>query len=139
MQTQDECQIHMLTGRLEPAPAHAYFWHNKSMRRWIDRAVSIRCRGSGGRSPPASSQQCGMQRLVHIVLKVTTELEYGVSMTFTLWFLIAGGLLIFMALAGSVLRRLPLSTAMVYLAVGLGLGPLGLGLLDLDIVRDAAL
>jgi sodium/hydrogen antiporter len=60
-------------------------------------------------------------------------------MTFTLWFLIAGGLLIFMALAGSVLRRLPLSTAMVYLAVGLGLGPLGIGLLDLDIVRDAAL
>ena len=60
-------------------------------------------------------------------------------MTFTLWFLIAGGLLLFMALAGSVLKRLPLSTAMVYLAVGLGLGPLGLGLLDLDIVRDAAL
>jgi NhaP-type Na+/H+ or K+/H+ antiporter len=60
-------------------------------------------------------------------------------MTFTLWFLIAGGLLIFMALAGSVLKRLPLSTAMVYLAVGLGLGPLGVGLLDLDLVRDAAL
>jgi len=60
-------------------------------------------------------------------------------MTFTLWFLIAGGLLIFMALAGSVLRRLPLSTAMVYLTVGLGLGPLGIGLLDLDLVRDAAL
>src|SRR5215207_6138345 len=60
-------------------------------------------------------------------------------MTFTLGFLIAGGLLIFMALAGSVLKRLPLSTAMVYLAVGLGLGPLGVGLLDLDIVRDAAL
>lgn len=60
-------------------------------------------------------------------------------MTFTLWFLIAGGLLIFMALAGSVLKRLPLSTAMVYLAVGLGLGPLGIGLLDLDLVRDALL
>jgi sodium/hydrogen antiporter len=60
-------------------------------------------------------------------------------MTLTLWFLIAGGLLIFMALAGSVLKRLPLSTAMVYLAVGLGLGPLGIGLLDLDIVRDALL
>jgi len=60
-------------------------------------------------------------------------------MTFTLWFLIAGGLLIFMALAGSVLRRLPLSTAMVYLDGWLGLGPLGIGLLDLDLVRDAAL
>lgn len=60
-------------------------------------------------------------------------------MTFTFWFLIAGILLIFMALAGSVLKRLPLSTAMVYLAVGVALGPLGLGLLQLDLVRDAAL
>jgi NhaP-type Na+/H+ or K+/H+ antiporter len=59
-------------------------------------------------------------------------------MGFTLWFLIAGGLLIFMALAGSVLKRLPLSTAMVYLALGVGLGPLGFGLLDLDLVRDSA-
>jgi len=60
-------------------------------------------------------------------------------MNFHYWFLIAGGLLLFMALAGSVLKRLPLSTAMVYLAVGLALGPLGIGLLDLDLVRDAAL
>jgi len=60
-------------------------------------------------------------------------------MTFTFWFLIAGGLLIFMALAGSVLKRLPLSTSMVYLAVGIALGPLGIGLLELDIVRDAPL
>ncbi|MEO7912857.1 MAG: cation:proton antiporter [Roseiflexaceae bacterium] len=60
-------------------------------------------------------------------------------MSFTVWFLIAGGLLLFMALAGSVLKRLPLSTAMVYLAVGLTLGRLGLGLLDLDLMRDAAL
>jgi NhaP-type Na+/H+ or K+/H+ antiporter len=60
-------------------------------------------------------------------------------MTFTLWFLIAGGLLIFMALAGSVLKRLPLTTAMLYMAVGLALGPLGLGLLNVDLPRDAAL
>jgi NhaP-type Na+/H+ or K+/H+ antiporter len=55
------------------------------------------------------------------------------------WFLVAGGLLLFMALAGSVLKRLPLSTAMVYLAVGLALGPLGAGLLDLQLIRDAHL
>jgi sodium/hydrogen antiporter len=60
-------------------------------------------------------------------------------MIFTFWFLIAGILLIFMALAGSVLKRLPLSTAMVYLAVGVALGPLGLGLLKLDLVRNAPL
>ncbi|HET9223522.1 MAG TPA: cation:proton antiporter, partial [Roseiflexaceae bacterium] len=60
-------------------------------------------------------------------------------MTFTFWFLIAGGLLIFMALAGSVMKRLPLSTSMVYLAVGVALGPLGVGLLQIDLVRNAAL
>ncbi|MBK9709849.1 MAG: cation:proton antiporter [Kouleothrix sp.] len=60
-------------------------------------------------------------------------------MAFTHWYLLAGGLLIFMALAGSVLRRLPLTTAIVYLAVGLGLGSAGLGLLAVDPIADAAL
>jgi NhaP-type Na+/H+ or K+/H+ antiporter len=60
-------------------------------------------------------------------------------LTFTLWFLIVGALLIFMALAGSVLKRLPLTTAMVYLAVGYGLGPAGLGLIVLDPLRNSAL
>lgn len=60
-------------------------------------------------------------------------------MEFTHWYLLAGGLLIFMALAGSVLRRLPLTTAIVYLAVGLALGSAGLGLLAVDPVGDAAL
>ena len=44
-------------------------------------------------------------------------------MTFGLWALIVGVLLTTMALAGSLLRRLPLSTGMLYLAVGIGLGP----------------
>jgi NhaP-type Na+/H+ or K+/H+ antiporter len=65
--------------------------------------------------------------------------EGGMRMTFILWFLIAGGLLIFMALAGSVLKRLPLTTAIVYLAVGLGLGAGGLRLIDIDLLHDAAL
>ena len=43
-----------------------------------------------------------------------------------------------MALSGSVLKRLPLSTSMLYLAVGFGLGPHGFGLIRLDPVRDAA-
>jgi NhaP-type Na+/H+ or K+/H+ antiporter len=55
----------------------------------------------------------------------------------TVWFLIVGGLLIAMALAASVMKRLPLTSAMFYLAVGAGLGPVGMGLLDLDMVRDA--
>lgn len=50
-------------------------------------------------------------------------------MEFALWCLIVGLLLVFMALSSSVLARLPLSTAMLYLGVGLAVSPLGLGLL----------
>jgi NhaP-type Na+/H+ or K+/H+ antiporter len=43
--------------------------------------------------------------------------------------LLVGLLLVLMALGGTVLARLPLSTAMLYLAVGVGVSPIGLGLL----------
>jgi NhaP-type Na+/H+ or K+/H+ antiporter len=43
----------------------------------------------------------------------------------TLWFLVAGGLLVLMALSGTVLKRLPLSASLVYLAVGFGLHQAG--------------
>jgi NhaP-type Na+/H+ or K+/H+ antiporter len=56
----------------------------------------------------------------------------------TFWFLITGALLIAMALASSVLKRLPLTASMFYLAVGALLGPWGMGLISLDAVRDAA-
>jgi sodium/hydrogen antiporter len=46
----------------------------------------------------------------------------------TIWFITVGVLLIAMALAGTVVQRLLLTTSMVYLAVGLALGPHGLGL-----------
>lgn len=55
------------------------------------------------------------------------------------WFLIAGGLFLLMALSGSLLRRLPLTTAILYLAVGLGLGPAGIGLIRVDPLRHAEL
>ena len=45
--------------------------------------------------------------------------------TASLWFLIAGGLFVLMALSGTLLKRLPLSTSLVYLAIGYGLGPAG--------------
>lgn len=54
------------------------------------------------------------------------------------WFLAAGAVLVAMALAGSVLRRLPLSTSMIYLAIGAALGPVGLALLVVDPVGQAA-
>ena len=53
-------------------------------------------------------------------------------MTFAIWALIIGALLITMALSGTALKRLPLSTAMLYLAAGFGLGPAGLSLMAPD-------
>ena len=50
----------------------------------------------------------------------------------TVWFVIAGALLIGMALAGSVLKRLPLTASIFYLAAGALLGPWGVGLLRVD-------
>lgn len=44
-------------------------------------------------------------------------------MEYAWWALVIGGLLILMALANSLLQRLPLSLAMIYLAVGYWLGP----------------
>ncbi len=53
-------------------------------------------------------------------------------MEFATWSLVVGMLLILLALSGTVLARLPLSTAMLYLAVGLAISPLGLNLLTID-------
>ena len=57
----------------------------------------------------------------------------------TLWFLAAGAMFVVMALAASLLRRLPLSSAMLYLAAGVALGPYGAGAISLDILSDSAL
>ncbi len=53
------------------------------------------------------------------------------------WYLIVGGVLIFMGVAATTFKRLPLSAAMLYLVIGYALGPSGLGLLQLDLARDA--
>ena len=53
-------------------------------------------------------------------------------MPFAIWALIIGALLITVALSGSLLRRLPVSTAMLYLAAGYGLGPAGWALMAPD-------
>ena len=57
----------------------------------------------------------------------------------TLWFVITGTLLIGMALAGSVLKRLPLTASMFYLSAGALLGPWGADLLRVDVIEDARL
>jgi NhaP-type Na+/H+ or K+/H+ antiporter len=53
-------------------------------------------------------------------------------MEYAIWAVLVGMLLVLMALSGTVLARLPLSTAMLYMVVGLAVSPLGLGLLDVD-------
>jgi NhaP-type Na+/H+ or K+/H+ antiporter len=60
-------------------------------------------------------------------------------MSFTHYYIVIGLLLLGVALAGSVVRRLPLSTAMLYVLAGVGLGQAGLGLLVLDPVEDSLL
>lgn len=58
-------------------------------------------------------------------------------MTVAGWSLLIGVLLILMVLAGTFLARLPLSAAMIYLGLGYGLGPGGLGVVELDPFRHA--
>ncbi|HEX2205060.1 MAG TPA: cation:proton antiporter, partial [Longimicrobium sp.] len=64
--------------------------------------------------------------------------EPPASMEGAAWFVIVGLLFVGMALTRSVVRRLPLSTAMLYLAAGFALGPHGAGLLDVDLYTQSA-
>lgn len=60
-------------------------------------------------------------------------------MSYALWALIIGALLILMVLAGTLLKRLPVSTAMLYLAVGYGLSPTALNLMSPNPLVHAAI
>ncbi|MES2784147.1 MAG: cation:proton antiporter [Pseudomonadota bacterium] len=60
-------------------------------------------------------------------------------MEFAWWSVIVGLLLILMALSGTVLSRLPLSTAMLYLVVGIAVSPWGIGLLKADVITHKVL
>ncbi|HVE51330.1 MAG TPA: cation:proton antiporter [Casimicrobiaceae bacterium] len=59
--------------------------------------------------------------------------------TFITWCIVVGVLLIAMTLGGSIIARLPLSAAMLYLGVGYAIGPNGARLIDLQSIRDVAL
>jgi NhaP-type Na+/H+ or K+/H+ antiporter len=54
------------------------------------------------------------------------------AMTFTIWAFIIGAILITMALLGTLLKRLPLSPGILYLAIGYALGPAGWALMAPD-------
>jgi len=55
----------------------------------------------------------------------------------TIWSCIIGTVFLLVAMADGPIRRLPISMPMIYLAVGVGIGPWGLGVLDFDLLRDA--
>lgn len=57
----------------------------------------------------------------------------GRAMSFLQWTAAIGLLLLIMAMLSGLLQRLPVATSLVYLVIGLGVGPLGLGWLDLDL------
>ena len=61
------------------------------------------------------------------------------SLVFNVWYLVAGVLLVLMALGGSVLKRLPLTTSILYLVVGFALGQHGFGLIKIDPIEQAGL
>ena len=63
--------------------------------------------------------------------------SFPVPMPFSVWFVVAGAVLTLMAMASTLLKRVPLSAAQVYLLVGIGIGPLGIGLLTLDPLAEA--
>lgn len=58
-------------------------------------------------------------------------------MSFLAWTALASGLLLVMALASSYLRNLPVTTSALYLALGVALSPLGLGVVSLDVFDTA--
>jgi NhaP-type Na+/H+ or K+/H+ antiporter len=58
-------------------------------------------------------------------------------MSFLGWMTLVGFVLLSMALASAYLRRIPASSAMVYLALGVAIGPLGAGWIERDMLADA--
>jgi NhaP-type Na+/H+ or K+/H+ antiporter len=52
---------------------------------------------------------------------------------FATWALVIGGLMVTMGLIGSLVKRLPIAPSALYLLFGLALGPLGAGLITLDL------
>lgn len=55
----------------------------------------------------------------------------------TIWSLIVGTVFLIAALGEGPLRRWPISMPVIYLGVGIAIGPWGLGVLQLDLIKDA--
>ena len=57
-------------------------------------------------------------------------------MSYLAWMAVSGALLLTMALSSATIKRLPISTSMVYLAVGFALGPQGFDIVRIDLRDD---
>lgn len=55
------------------------------------------------------------------------------------WFLLIGGLLLAMGVAAPIIKRVPVTSAIIYLAIGLLVGPTGLGLFHFNPLKESAL
>src|SRR5665647_1221184 len=60
-------------------------------------------------------------------------------MTNAQWFLMVGGLLLVMGLTFTVLKRSPITAAIIYLAVGMVVGPSGLNLFHFNPLKESRL
>ena len=60
------------------------------------------------------------------------------GMSFEGWYLLLGGLMLSIAFLDTYVRRLPITTTIVYLLVGVTLGPLGFGVISIHAVRHSA-
>jgi sodium/hydrogen antiporter len=60
-------------------------------------------------------------------------------MTDELWFMFVGGLLLFMGLTASILKRSSVTSAIIYLAVGVLVGPTALNLFHFNPLKESAL
>jgi NhaP-type Na+/H+ or K+/H+ antiporter len=59
-------------------------------------------------------------------------------MSFLGWMGVAGLLMLLMALSSAFLRRLPITTSGVYLAIGILIGPVGLGWIEINFISSAS-
>lgn len=57
-------------------------------------------------------------------------------MSFLIWIAVTGGLLLIMAFSSAYLRRLPVTSAVIYLAIGLAVGPAGWNWIRIDFIRE---
>jgi NhaP-type Na+/H+ or K+/H+ antiporter len=54
----------------------------------------------------------------------------------TVWYITIGILLLLMVILGTVLERLPISAALIYLVIGIAVGPLGLDMVRIDLLQE---